>query len=248
MTAFLTMVRVSLRQLLGRKWVILIGLVGLLPPIVMVIQARTHSLSRLATDFTEGPLLTLFFFVLPLTSILLGSLALGEERRDGTLSFLVLRPRRRETVVAAKLTAAWLAAWLISGTSGLLTATVLGVASGDWEMVIPTIVATGLSTLAYAAVFLLVGYLTRWAVLIGAGFLFFWETGIAFAAASLANISLFRIGLTAFVGMVPESRWTLDAALGTLAPGAGGAVVKCLAIAAVAVVSISSLMRRRDLV
>ena len=100
-------------------------------------------------------------------------------------------------------------------------------------MVVPVIVATGLSTLAYAAVFLLLGYLTRWSVLIGAGFLFFWETGIANAADSLANISLFRIGLTAFVGMVPDSPRTLDDALGALRPGAGGALLKCLVIAAV---------------
>jgi ABC-2 type transport system permease protein len=248
MTAFLAIVRVSLRQLLGRKWVILVGLVGLLPSVVMVVLTRVSAPGRLSADFTEGPLLTLFFFVLPLTSILLGSLALGEERREGTLSFLVLRPRRKEVAIAAKLTAAWLAAWLICGASGALAAVILGMAAGVWKMVIPVIVATGLSTLAYTAVFLLVGYLTRWAVLIGAGFLFFWETGIAFAADSLANVSLFRVGLTAFAGMVPQSRPQLDDALGALQPGAGGAVAKSLVLAAVSVALIGAWMRRRDLV
>ena len=248
MTAFIAMVRVSFRQLVGRKWVILIGLVALLPSVVMVVLTRVESLGRLPGAYTEGPLLTLFFFVLPLSTILLGSTALGEERRDGTLSFLVLRPRRREAVVGAKLAAAWLAAWLISAASGVLAAMILGIASGVWRMVVPVVVATGLSTLAYASVFLLVGYLTRWAVLIGAAFLFFWETGIAFAADSLANVSLFRIGLTAFAGMVPQSRGTLGDALGTLQPGAGGAVLKCLALAALAVAMIAALMRRRDLV
>jgi len=247
MSAFLTMVRISFRQLLGRKWVILIGLVGLLPTVIMVVLTRTQAVGRLSADFSEGPLLTLFIFVLPLTSILLGSIALGEERRDGTLSFLMLRPRRRETVVAAKLTAAWLAAWLISGASGVLAATVLGAASGVWRMVVPVIVATGLSTLAYVSVFLLVGYLTRWAVLIGAGFLFFWETGVAAAADSLANISLFRIGLTAYASMVSETPRAVDDVLGALEPGTGGAVLKSLAIAIFCVVAVSFLMRRRDL-
>lgn len=247
MSAFVAMVRVSFRQLIGRKWVILVGLVALLPAVVMVVLTRVSAVGRLSAEYAEGPLLTLFFFVLPLSSILLGSVALGEERRDGTLSFLVLRPRRKETVVAAKLTAAWLAAWAISGVSGTLAAVILGIASGVWRMVLPAVVATGLSTLAYTAVFLLVGYLTRWAVLIGAGFLFFWETGIAFAADSLANVSLFRIGLTAFAGMVPSSRGVLDDALGALQPGAGGAVLKCLALAAVAVAALAALMRRRDI-
>jgi len=242
------MVRLSFRQLLGRKWVILIGLVALLPTVVMVLLARTHSTGRLPDDFMEGPLLTLFLFVLPLTSILLGSMALGEERRDGTLSFLMLRPRRREVIVGAKLTAAWLAAWLISGAGGFLAASVLGIASGEWGMVMPVIVATGLSTLAYIAAFLLIGYLTRWAVLIGAGFLFFWETGISTAADSLANISLFRIGLTAFVDLAPGGRSALDEVMGTLQPGVGGAVLKCLVLSAFSVVAISALMRRRDLI
>ena len=247
MTAFLAMVRVSIRQLLGRKWVILIGLVAALPTVVMVVQTRVSAQGSLAREFSQGPLLTLFFFVLPLTSILLGSLAIGEERRDGTLSFLVLRPRRREVVVGAKLTAAWLAAWLISGASGVVAAIVLGLASGVWSLVFPTIVATGISTLAYIAVFLLLGYVTRWAVLIGAGFLFFWETGIAFAAESLANISLFRIGLTAYAAMVSDAPRALDDALGALRPGVGGALVKCLVIAGVSVAAIATLMRRRDL-
>jgi ABC-2 type transport system permease protein len=247
MTAFLTMVRVSFRQLVGRKWVILIGLVALLPTVVMVVQARVQAQGRLSAEFSQGPLLTLFFFVLPLTSILLGSLAIGEERRDGTLSFLVLRPRPREAVVGAKLMASWLAAWFISGASGALAAIVLGLASGVWSMVLPVIVATGISTLAYVAVFLLIGYLTRWAVLIGAGFLFFWETGIAFAADSLANISLFRIGLTAYASMVSNAPAALRDALGALQPGLGGALAKAGLIAAIAVLAIASLMRRRDL-
>jgi ABC-2 type transport system permease protein len=247
MNGFLTIVRVSLRQLLGRKWVILVGLVGLLPAVVMFVQTRVHSAGRLPSDFSEGPLLTLFLLVLPLTSILIGSTAMGEERRDGTLSFLVLRPLRRETIAGAKLTAAWMAAWLISGLSGMAAAVILGFAGGEWRMVIPVLVATGISTLAYVGVFMVIGYLTRWAVLIGAGFLFFWETGISNAAASLANISLFRIGLTAYVDLAPPSGMIPDDVLGTLQPGAGGAILKGIAIGAIAVTAIATLLRRRDI-
>ncbi len=247
MTGFLTIARVSLRQLLGRRWVILVGLVGLLPAVVMFVQTRVHSAGRLSSDFSEGPLLTLFLLVLPLTSILLGSTAMGEERRDGTLSFLVLRPLRRETIVGAKLTAAWMAAWLISGLSGTAAAIILGIAGSEWQMVIPVLVATGISTLAYVGVFMLIGYLTRWAVLIGAGFLFFWETGISNAAESLANISLFRIGLTAYVDLAPPSGAVPDDVLGTLQAGTGGAILKGLAIGAIAVAAIAALLRHRDI-
>jgi ABC-2 type transport system permease protein len=241
------MVGVSVRQLLGRRWVILVGLVGLLPALTMFVQSRMGSSARLVGRFFEGPLMTLFILVLPLTSILLASLALGEERRDGTLSFLALRPIPREVITAAKLTAAWLGAWAISGVSGVLAAVVLGAASGEWGMVAPVILATGVATLAYSGVFLLVGYLTRWAVLIGAGFLFFWESGISNAADSLANISLFRIGLTAFVDHAPGSAADLDFVMAALRPGAGGAIAKAVVIGMLGVITTGLLMRRRDI-
>ena len=109
------------------------------------------------------------------------------------------------------------------------------------------LVATAVSTLAYVAVFMLVGYLTRWAVLIGAAFLFFWEIGITSSADSLANISLFRIGLTAYAAILPESERLLRDPLAALQPGIGGAVAKVLVIAAAMVAAIGWLMRRRDL-
>ncbi|MBU1492423.1 MAG: ABC transporter permease [Actinobacteria bacterium] len=247
MRAFFAMTRVSIGQLLGRRWVILVGLVGLLPSIVMLAMSRTQGAGRLAASFQEGPLMTLFTIVLPLTSALLGSVALGEERREGTLPFLVLRPRRREIVVAAKLLAAWLSAWLIAGASGVLAAIVLGLSAGIWQMVLPVIVATGVSTLAYAAVFLLLGYATRWAVLIGAGFLFFWELGIASAADSLANVSLFRIGLTAFAAMVHGSPGVIRDVLASLTPGVWGAIAKVLVLSGCSVGALSYVMRHRDL-
>jgi len=246
MSAFLLMTRISLRQLLGRRWVILIGLVALLPTVVMAVQANVGS-TRLSEAFTEGPLLTLFLLVLPLTSILLGSLAVGEDRRDQTLSFLVVRPRRRESIAAAKVIAAWLSAWSIAALSGVTAAAVLGLADGDWGMVGPVILATGISTLAYVGVFSLVGYLTRWAVLLGAAFLFFWETGISNASDSLANISLFRIGLTAFVDLVPRTSGALDSVMASLRPGALGAAAKAVVIGSLGVVAIAQLMRRRDI-
>ncbi|MCB2222595.1 MAG: ABC transporter permease [Actinobacteria bacterium] len=247
MTAFTAMVRVSVGQLLGRKWVILVGLVGLLPTIVMFALTRTQGSARLATSFQEGPMMTLFLIVLPLTSILVASLALGEERREGTLPILLLRPRRREVVVAAKLLAAWLSAWLLTGASGVLAAVVLGGASGEWGMVGPVIVATGVSALAYVAVFLVVGYLTKWAVIIGAAFLFVWETGLASAVDALANVSLFRIGLTAFAAMVDGAPSTLREPLAALTPGVWGALAKVAVLSAAAVGGLSFLMGRRDL-
>lgn len=247
MTAFSAMVRTGFRQLLASRRVILMALIALLPAIVLLVLGRSASGAALFRDFHEGPIGILFLFVLPLTSLMMGSSALGDERRDGTLSFLVLRPRRREMIVSAKLLAAWSAAWLVIGGGGAVASVVLGLDGGGWSTLLPIVVATGISTLAYVAVFLLVGYLTRWAMLIGAGFLFFWEVGITSAADSLANVSLFRIGLTAYAAMVPESESLLREPLAALQPGTWGAIAKVVVIAGVMVVATAWLLRHRDI-
>lgn len=247
MTAFTAMVRTGLRQLLGARRVILMVLIALLPAVVTFVQSRSAGTARLFADFHEGPIGIMFLFVLPLTSLMIGSAALGDERRDGTLSFLVLRPRRRESIVAAKLLAAWAAAWLVVGAGGAVAASVLGLAGAGWGPLAPVLVATAISALAYTSVFMLLGYLTRWAVLIGAGFLFFWEIGITSAADSLANVSLFRIGLTAYAAILPESQHLLREPLAALRPGTGGAIAKVLVIAALMVAAVGWLLRRRDI-
>lgn len=247
MSPALAIVRVTLRQLLGGRRLLVLGLLGTIPAIVVWLGTSNRTRSAVLDTYHEGAIATLFLVVMPIASIVLGSAALGDERRDGTLSFLVVRPLRRTTITGAKLAAAWIACAAVSATSGALAAGAAAVRAADSSIVAPTLVGLVISAGCYAAVFLVLGHLTSRAVLVGLIYLFVWETGISLAAPSLANVSLFRIGLTAYVGMVPESEAILSDPLGSLAPGAGGALAKVVVLSVLAVVVAAALLRRRDI-
>ena len=70
----------------------------------MLLAAASRSANRGALDLELGVLLVvpLFALVIPITTLILASSALGDERRDKTLSFLVLRPISRLEIACAK--------------------------------------------------------------------------------------------------------------------------------------------------
>lgn len=247
MKPIVAIVRVTLRQLLGGRRMIVLGLLGTIPAVVVWLSTPNRTPQSVFEIYHEGAMITLFLVVMPIVSIVLGAAALGDERRDGTLSFLAVRPIPRTGITAAKLLAAWGAAAGISMASGALASVAMSIRSSDWSTLVPTLVAIAISAGCYAAVFMVIGHLTSRAVLAGLVYLFVWETGVAFAAASLANISLFRIGLTAYAAMLPEARPLLSEPLASLAPGVGGAIAKLVVLAAAAVLTSAGLIRRRDI-
>ena len=236
----------TLRQLLGGKRLIALGLLALLPAAVMTLITRTSIPGHAFHVFHGPPLAILFLILLPIVSLVFGASALGDERRDQTLSFLLVRPIARATLAGSKLLAAWAASFLLVGAGATASSVVLGMRSGDWSPLGPMLLAVAVSTLAYTSVFLLLGYLTGRAVLIGLAYVFIWESGITMGVASLATVSLFRIGLTAYLGLEPQAISDMKDVLGTAAPGAGGAVAKALVIGVLAVLATAALLRRRD--
>jgi ABC-2 type transport system permease protein len=246
MRASVAIARVTARQLLGGRRFMTLGLLGLLPAVVMWFASANVSPAAAFLRYHEAPLITILLVVMPVVTLILSAGALGDEGREQTLSFLLVRPIRRSTIVGAKLVTAWLCAALVVGAAGAGAATVLGVRAGDWSTMAPTLVAVAIGTAAYATVFLVTGHLTSRAVLIGLIFVFVWESGISFAVAQFANLSLFRIGLTAYTGMLPESVTLLADPLGSLTPGVGGAVAKVMVLAGLAVALGTWILRRGD--
>jgi ABC-2 type transport system permease protein len=246
MRAALAIGRVTAHQLLGGRRFLALGLLGLLPAVVMWFASANVSPAAAFRRYHEAPLITVLLVVMPVVTLILSAGALGDERRESTLSFLLVRPIRRSTIVGSKLLAAWLCAVLVVGASGVAASTVLGLRAGDWSVMAPTLVAVAIGTAAYAAVFLVTGHLTSRAVLIGLVFVFVWESGISFAVAQFANVSLFRIGLTAYTGMLPDSVPLLTDPLGSLTPGTGGALAKAMVLSALAVAVGTWIVRRGD--
>lgn len=248
MTGTLAIVKVTLRQLLGGRRMVVLGLLGLIPGVIVWLTTSNRSPEGVFDVYHDGGVIaTLFLVVMPISSIVLGSAALGDERRDGTLSFLVVRPLPRSYITTAKLIAAWIAAATVSAMSGAFASTAVSIRASDWSTFVPTIVGLAIGAGCYTAVFIVLGHLTSRAVLMGLIYLFVWETGISFAAPALSNVSLFRIGLSAYAGLVPESQSMLAEPLGAIAPGLGGAVAKLAVLGVLAVLATAALLRTRDI-
>ncbi len=100
----------TVRQVLGVRRFIMLGLLALAPAVVLFFAAaRTNDAGR--TDAFVGIVSGMYFaLVVPITALVLASSSLGEERREETLSFLVLRPVSRSRIAVAKMLGAFAAA------------------------------------------------------------------------------------------------------------------------------------------
>ncbi|MDH3425465.1 MAG: ABC transporter permease [Acidimicrobiia bacterium] len=248
MKAFLLIVRLTVRQLLGGKRIWALGALAALPAVVMFFGGRDRTAEDAFEFFHEAPLATMFLVVLPIIPLILGAAALGDERRQHTLSFIALRPLPRWNIVVAKLTGAWVASFAVTGSGSLLLAVALGTSGGGWGPTLPVVLGAAISTLAYAALFIVLGYLFERAVIFGLAYIFLWEAVFTSSAPGLAPASLGRIGLSAYAALVDGAPRLLADPLGSLAPGAGGAILKTAFLAALVVAGLSRLFVKRDLV
>jgi hypothetical protein len=91
MTPVLALLGASVRQLLPLRRSILLALLQLGPALIYLIGSSGRTTEAALEAFLDGGVATYFVLVLPVVSIVLSSSALGVERRDQTLSFIVMR-------------------------------------------------------------------------------------------------------------------------------------------------------------
>jgi ABC-2 type transport system permease protein len=249
MTAAVAISRATIRQVLPLRRSIIFILIEVALGVILLAAAGALA-DESSLDLVLGMAMTMFFPVLvPIVSLIVSASVLGSERRDETLSFIVLRPLPRSMIGASKLTAAILVAGVLNAIGGVALGGAYGIVSGSWGLVIPLAVGAFLASAVYAAVFSPLGLLTDRVVLVGLAFVFIFENGVVSALPGLATLSPWRVGVEAFAGMATSvaTHETVAAALGNLTPGIGGALVKVVAVCFISVLVMTLLLRRRDL-
>ena len=248
MTSFAAIVRVTIRQLTGRKRVIGFALLSLLPATLLYLASRAREVEGIDTDL-GGLLVNPFFaIVLPLTALMLAGSALGDERRDKTLSFLVLRPLSRVQIALGKTVAACSVsiAFAVLGTVAL---TLTYVAVGGQINVLPAILAGAvLVCVLYGSIFVLLGNVVKRPTIAGVLYVLFIEQVLVDELPRLSPLSPWRVGFAATVDLMPQgfpARAQLGA-IGELAPSAPGALFATVVTAVVAVGICAALLRRTD--
>lgn len=167
----------TLGQLLRQRRALLLALLAAIPVAVTLLFRFTSD--EADTRLPEFAAASLENFVvnigLPLTALILGTAALGQEFEDGTAFYLFSKPIPRWRIVAAKLLAAWLPTALFVGLAVLGTGAPLLGASGDDRLVLGFLVATVAGALAYCALFIALSIRFNHALVIGLTYVFVWE-------------------------------------------------------------------------
>lgn len=259
MRAFIAIIRVTFRQTLRlRRAIGLLLLSGSAAGMYLLFMIASRSSSeptawqreRAFETFIGMDIGVFMNIAVPVVTLIIATSVMGDERRDNTMSFLVLRPISRFTIGAAKVVAAFVESFVLTGIGAAAFGIVVGIKIETFSYVVPLIVGTAFATAAYAAIFVPLGYLLKRATLVGLTYVFIWENGIAAAVPALASLSPWRIGVSATAGLAPTDFFELvptDFALGSLSPGAGGALVKVLVLMALSSAFMAYILRRRDL-
>jgi ABC-2 type transport system permease protein len=250
MTAALAIARVTTRQLLGLKRLVGFGVMTLAPAALFFVGSRSVDAFTLLDRFLGIVLGSFFWLIVPIITLIIAASALGDERRDSTLSFLVLRPISRVSIGASKLVTGILTAFILTGLGALALGTVYGIRSDDWAYVIPTVVGTAVATTVYAALFVPLGYLSERSTLIGLAYVFIWELGVVSAVTGLSATSPSRVGLSAFYALIPEDGVAvlIDFGVTGVDGGLGNALWTTAVFLILSLGFIIAVLRRRDLV
>jgi ABC-2 type transport system permease protein len=226
------MVRITLRQLLGRRRTILLVLLAAVP-VLLALVFRAANDADLA-GFTSGVLdAVAVTLLLPIVAVLVGTAAFGAEIEDGTILYLLAKPISRWAVVAAK----FLGAVGVTAVLALLSVLVSGaivlspLGEPGAEATRAFLAAMLVGSTCYVAVFLTLSLFTRRALLIGLVYVLVWEGALSALLPGIANLSIrqYSVGVAnAFWQMQPdEARLSPSTAL----PLAIILVVAALAIA-----------------
>lgn len=258
MTAFLAITRVTMRQTLRPRRAIGLGLLSASAAFTYLLTVLGSAASSGAEQFARDQAFDIFLgitvgtymnIIIPVVTLIIATSVLGDERTDATMSFLVLRPISRFTIGMAKVVAAFAESFLLTGLGAAALGLISAIRMESFDYFLPLLIGTAIATGAYAAVFVPLGYLLKRATLIGLSYVFIWENGIGGVVPAVAGMSPWRIGLSAMAGLAPD-RFLNDLptfAIGSIAPGAGGAAAKAVVLIVLSAAVVATILQRRDL-
>ncbi|WP_030615443.1 ABC transporter permease subunit [Streptomyces sclerotialus] len=166
-----TVARLTYRALLGRRRA---AILFALPVMLLVIAVAVRALTG-ADDTTADTVLGTFALatMVPLIGVIAGTGAIGPEIDDGSVVYLLAKPVRRSTVIVTKLLVAIGVTVVFSAVPVLIAGFVLN--GNSQQIAVAYALAAAVASVAYSALFLFLGTITRHAVVIGLVYALVWE-------------------------------------------------------------------------
>lgn len=166
-----TVARLTWRALLGRRRaLILCALPALLLLIAIAVRAFGAADDTVATTLLSGFALAA---VVPLVGVIAGTGAIAPEIDDGSIVYLLAKPLKRSTIILTKLTVAIGVAMAFAAIPMLIAGLIL--VGNSQQIAIAFTIASVVASIAYSAVFLLLGTVSRHAVVFGLVYALIWE-------------------------------------------------------------------------
>ncbi|MFI8910758.1 ABC transporter permease [Streptomyces sp. NPDC053513] len=166
-----TVARLTYRALLGRRRA---AILFLLPALLLVIAAAVRALNgaddQVAADLLGGFALAT---MVPLIGVIAGTGAIGPEIDDGSIVYLLSKPVKRSTIITTKLIVAVAVTMVFSAVPTLIAGFILN--GNGQQVAVAYTVAALVASIAYSALFLLLGTVSRHAVVIGLVYALVWE-------------------------------------------------------------------------
>ncbi|MFI1799732.1 ABC transporter permease [Streptomyces sp. NPDC020379] len=193
-----TVARLTYRGLLGRRRAfILFALPALLIVISAVIRALTGADDDTATNVLGGFALAT---MVPLIGVIAGTGAIGPEIDDGSVIYLLSKPVPRHTVILTKLIVAIGVTVAFSAVPTLIAGFLLN--GNSRQIAVAYAVAAAVASVAYSAIFLLLGTVTRHAVVAGLVYALVWESlfGSLIPGARTLSVQQWSLALAQKIG------------------------------------------------
>jgi len=167
-----TVARLTYRAVLGRRRAaILFVLPALLLLIAVAVRTFNGADDQVAADVLGGFALAT---MVPLIGVIAGTGSIGPEIDDGSIVYLLSKPVKRPTIIFTKLIVAIAVTMAFSAVPTFIAGFILN--GNGQQVAIAYTVAALVASIAYSALFLLLGTVSRHAVVIGLVYALVWET------------------------------------------------------------------------
>ena len=232
------------RRLMQRSRVFWLILLASVPGLIFGIAGIDLAPDDLSEAFV-GIMLSVGF-TYAIAALILTISTLRDERDAGTLPYLYMRPIPRWSVAVSSLLAGILAAGTIA-VGGWVATVLAGLIHGaDMAVIIPGAALLLAAAVGYAAIFVPVGYLFSRSVLVGLGYLILVELALSGLVSGLAQLSIWRIAASIYVDLVDTTGLPINEALGAVAPGVGGGLVKLGVVLVLGLGVLTWALQKRD--
>ncbi len=204
-----TVARLTYRALLGRRRALILFA---LPALLVVIAVAVRTLAG-ADDSTAGGILGGFALgtMVPLIGVIAGTGAIGPEIDDGSVVYLLAKPVSRPTIIFTKLLVAIGVTVAFSAVPVLFAGFLLN--GNSQQIAVGYAVAAAVASVAYSALFLLFGTITRHAVVFGLVYALVWEALVGTLVPGAKTLSIQQWALAVGQHTAAEGAITSDVQL-----------------------------------